>query len=244
MNYAEMTNEELSALKAEYAENLKNAVKKHSDKYEEYKAAMMEFVKSNIADGFDVGIEICEDEVVFKCWNEDEKTDGKYRHFQDVKVRINTEYPNGWENPGVKVARLATYSRDCENGDKWGIAYYKFLVKLAENLENILSAYESTIELVGLRESEQEMYTSRNKFNGVEYMIESREADVKKAEIRNRLSAGVEFNRKNRSCKYKIERVTAKCVFVREGWGSRRYDINDFVFGFLKGTYSFVSENA
>ena len=233
-NYGEMTMVELKAELVKKQKDLAAVNKVVKPLHESYVEDMTKYM-TNIMVNMDVKVEVIDSSSVRI------SIPGKSR--QEITIRMETDYPNGYDAPAVKKVRMETWSAgNVHNGDTEKINYILLMGVIAKNLDDIFKKFTTTKVIKELDEAQSKGQSIRWEIFKIDSAIRALERNDKREEVRKEIKVGtVIMTNKSRDYKATITRMGKKCVFINYGgWRDSRYEIEDIVNRIVNGSWEIV----
>ena len=161
----------------------------------------------------------------------------------EITIRMETDYPNGYDAPAVKKVRMETWSSgNVHNGDTEKINYIMLMGVIAKNLDDIFTKFTTTKVIKELDEAQSKGQSIRWEISKIDSAIRSLERNAKREEVMKEIKVGtVIMTNKSRGYKATITRMGKKCVFINYGgWRDNRYEIDDVVNRVVNGSWEIV----
>lgn len=220
-NYSEMTMVELNAELVKKQNELAEVHKVIKPLRESYVEDMTKYM-TNIVN-MDVKVEVIDSSSVRISIGESS---------QEITIRMETDYPNGYDAPAVKKVRMETWSSgNVHNGDTEKINYIMLMGVIAKNLDDIFNKFTTTKVIKELDEAQSRGQSIRWEISKIDSAIRALERNAKREEVMKEIKVGtVIMTNKSRDYKATITRMGKKCVFINDGgWRDSRYEIDDVV---------------
>lgn len=220
-NYSEMTMVELNAELVKKQNELAEVHKVIKPLRESYVEDMTKYM-TNIVN-MDVKVEVIDSSSVRISIGESS---------QEITIRMETDYPNGYDAPAVKKVRMETWSAgNVHNGDTEKINYIMLMGVIAKNLDDIFNKFTTTKVIKELDEAQSRGQSIRWEISKIDSAIRALERNAKREEVMKEIKVGtVIMTNKSRDYKATITRMGKKCVFINDGgWRDSRYEIDDVV---------------
>lgn len=220
-NYSEMTMVELNAELVKKQNELAEVHKVIKPLRESYVEDMTKYM-TNIVN-MDVKVEVIDSSSVRISIGESS---------QEITIRMETDYPNGYDAPAVKKVRMETWSSgNVHNGDTEKINYIMLMGVIAKNLDDIFNKFTTTKVIKELDEAQSMGQSIRWEISKIDSAIRALERNAKREEVMKEIKVGtVIMTNKSRDYKATITRMGKKCVFINDGgWRDSRYEIDDVV---------------
>lgn len=231
-NYGEMTMVELNAELVKKQNELAEVHKVIKPLRESYVEDMTKYM-TNIVN-MDVKVEVIDSSSV-------RISIGESR--QEITVRMETDYPNGYDAPAVKKVRMETWSAgNVHNGDTEKINYILLMGVIAKNLDDIFKKFTTTKVIKELDEAQSKGQSIRWEISEIDRAIRALERNDKREEVMKEIKVGtVIMTNKSRDYKATITRMDKKCAFINYGgWRDSRYEIDDVVNRVVNGSWEIV----
>ena len=231
-NYGEMTMVELKAELVKKQNELAEVHKVVKPLRESYVEDMTKYM-TNIVN-MDVKVEVIDSSSV-------RISIGESRH--EITIRMETDYPNGYDAPAVKKVRMETWSAgNVHNGDTEKINYIMLMGVIAKNLDDIFNKFTTTKVIKELDEAQSKGQSIRWEISKIDSAIRALERNAKREEVMKEIKVGtVIMTNKSRDYKSTITRMGKKCVFINDGgWRDSRYEIDDVVNRVVNGSWEIV----
>ena len=162
---------------------------------------------------------------------------------QEITIRMETDYPNGYDAPAVKKVRMETWSAgNVHNGDTEKINYILLMGVIAKNLDDIFKKFTTTKVIKELDEAQSKGQSIRWEISKIDSAIRALERNDKREEVMKEIKVGtVIMANKSRDYKATITRMGKKCAFINYGgWRDSRYEIDDVVNRVVNGSWEIV----
>ena len=162
---------------------------------------------------------------------------------QEITIRMETDYPNGYDAPAVKKVRMETWSAgNVHNGDTEKINYILLMGVIAKNLDDIFKKFTTTKVIKELDEAQSKGQSIRWEISKIDSAIRALERNDKREEVMKEIKVGtVIMTNKSRDYKATITRMGNKCAFINYGgWRDSRYEIDDVVNRVVNGSWEIV----
>ena len=162
---------------------------------------------------------------------------------QEITIRMETDYPNGYDAPAVKKVRMETWSvGNVHNGDTEKINYILLMGVIAKNLDDIFKKFTTTKVIKELDEAQSKGQSIRWEISKIDSAIRALERNDKREEVMKEIKVGtVIMTNKSRDYKATITRMGNKCAFINYGgWRDSRYEIDDVVNRVVNGSWEIV----
>ena len=162
---------------------------------------------------------------------------------QEITIRMETDYPNGYDAPAVKKVRMETWSAgNVHNGDTEKINYIMLMGVIAKNLDDIFKKFTTTKVIKELDEAQSKGQSIRWEISKIDSAIRALERNDKREEVMKEIKVGtVIMTNKSRDYKATITRMGKKCAFINYGgWRDSRYEIDDVVNRVVNGSWEIV----
>lgn len=166
---------------------------------------------------------------------------GKSR--QEITIRMETDYPDGYDAPAVKKVRMETWSAgNVHNGDTEKINYILLMGVIAKNLDDIFTKFTTTKVIKELDDAQSKGQSIRWEISKIDSAIRALERNAKREEVMKEIKVGtVIMTNKSRGYKSTITRMGKKCAFINDGgWRDSRYEIDDVVNRVVNGSWEIV----
>ena len=161
----------------------------------------------------------------------------------EITIRMETDYPNGYDAPAVKKVRMETWSAgNVYNGDTEKINYIMLMGVIAKNLDDIFTKFTTTKVIKELDDAQSKGHTIRWEISKIDSAIRSLERNAKREEVMKEIKVGtIIMTNKSRDYKATITRMGNKCAFINYGgWRYSRYEIDDVVNRVVNGSWEIV----
>ena len=161
----------------------------------------------------------------------------------EITIRMETDYPNGYDAPAVKKVRMETWSAgNVYNGDTEKINYILLMGVIAKNLDDIFTKFTTTKVIKELDDAQSKGHTIRWEISKIDSAIRSLERNAKREEVMKEIKVGtIIMTNKSRDYKATITRMGNKCAFINYGgWRDSRYEIEDVVNRVVNGSWEIV----
>ena len=161
----------------------------------------------------------------------------------EITIRMETDYPNGYDAPAVKKVRMETWSAgNVYNGDTEKINYILLMGVIAKNLDDIFTKFTTTKVIKELDDAQSKGQSIRWEISKIDSAIRSLERNVKREEVMKEIKVGTDImTNKSRDYKATITRMGKKCAFINDcGWRDSRYEIEDVVNRVVNGSWEIV----
>lgn len=231
-NYGEMTMVELIAELAKKQNELAEVHKVVKPLRESYVEDMTKYM-TNIVN-MDVKVDVIDSSSVRISIGESSK---------EITIRMETDYPNGYDAPAVKKVRMETWSAgNVHNGDTEKINYILLMGVIAKNLDDIFTKFTTTKVIKELDDAQSKGQSIRWEISKIDSAIRALERNAKREEVMKEIKVGtVIMTNKSHDYKYTITRMGKKCVFINDGgWRDSRYEIEDVVNRVVNGSWEIV----
>ena len=232
-NYGEMTMVELKAELVKKQNELAEVHKVIKPLRESYVEDMTKYM-TNIVN-MDVKVEVIDSSSVRI------SIPGKSR--QEITIRMETDYPDGYDAHAVKKVRMETWSAgNVHNGDTEKINYIMLMGVIAKNLDDIFTKFTTTKVIKELDDIQSKGQSIRWEISKIDSAIRTLERNAKREEVMKEIKVGtVIMTNKSHDYKYTITRMGKKCVFINDGgWRDSRYEIDDVVNRVVNGSWEIV----
>ena len=166
---------------------------------------------------------------------------GKSR--QEITIRMETDYPDGYDAHAVKKVRMETWSAgNVHNGDTEKINYILLMGVIAKNLDDIFTKFTTTKVIKEPDDAQSKGQSIRWEISKIDSAIRSLERNDKREEVMKEIKVGtVIMTNKSRDYKATITRMGNKCAFINYGgWRDSRYEIEDVVNRIVNGSWEIV----
>ena len=234
-NYGEMTMVELKAELVKKQNELAKVNKVVKPLHESYVEDMTKYMMTNIMVNMDVKVEVIDSSSVRI------SIPGKSR--QEITVRMETTYPNGYGASEVKKVRMETWSAGTvHNGDTEKINYILAMGVIAKNLDDIFTKFTTTKVIKELDEAQSKGNTIRWEISKIDSAIRALERNAKREDVMKELKVGTVIRTSQRTgAKFTIVRMGKKCAFINDGdWRDSRYEIGYIANQIVSGSWEIV----
>lgn len=165
----------------------------------------------------------------------------------EITIRMETDYPNGYDAPAVKKVRMETWSAgNVYNGDTEKINYILLMGVIAKNLDDIFTKFTTTKVIKELDEAQSKGHTIRWEISKIDSAIRSLERNAKREEVMKEIKVGT-IIKTNKQFGYKavIIQMGNRCALLSQGdlgdWGGDgRFEIEDVVNRIVNGSWEIV----
>ena len=232
-NYGEMTMVELKAELVKKQNELAEVHKIVKPLHESYVEDMTKYM-TNIVN-MDVKVEVIDSSSV--------RISIPGESSNEITIRMETDYPNGYDAPAVKKVRMETWSAgNVYNGDTEKISYILLMGVIAKNLDDIFTKFTTTKVIKELDDAQSKGHTIRWEISKIDSAIRSLERNAKREEVMKEIKVGtIIMTNKSRDYKATITRMGNKCAFINYGgWRYSRYEIDDVVNRVVNGSWEIV----
>ena len=232
-NYGEMTMVELKAELVKKQNELAEVHKVVKPLHESYVEDMTKYM-TNIVN-MDVKVEVIDSSSV--------RISIPGESSNEITIRMETDYPNGYDAPAVKKVRMETWSAgNVYNGDTEKINYILLMGVIAKNLDDIFTKFTTTKVIKELDDAQRKGQSIRWEISEIDRAIRALERNDKREEVRKEIKVGtVIMTNKSRDYKATITRMGNKCAFINYGgWRDSRYEIDDVVNRVVNGSWEIV----
>lgn len=232
--YGEMTMVELKAELVKKQKELAEVHKVIKPLHESYVEDMTKYM-TNIMVNMDVKVDVIDSSSVRIF------LPGKSR--QEITVRMETDYPDGYDAPAVKKVRMETWSAgNVHNGDTEKINYILAMGVIAKNLDDIFKKFTTTKVIKELDEAQSKGNTIRWEISDIDRAIRALERNAKREDVMKELKVGTVIRTSQRTgAKLTIVRMGKKCAFINDGdWRDSRYEIGYIANQIVNGSWEIV----
>ena len=232
-NYGEMTMVELKAELVKKQNELAEVHKVVKPFHESYVEDMTKYMTNMV--NMDVKVEVIDSSSV--------RISIPGESSNEITIRMETDYPNGYDAPAVKKVRMETWSAgNVYNGDTEKINYIMLMGVIAKNLDDIFTKFTTTKVIKELDDAQSKGHTIRWEISKIDSAIRALERNAKREEVMKEIKVGtIIMTNKSRDYKATITRMGNKCAFINYGgWRDRRYEIDDVVNRVVNGSWEIV----
>ena len=162
---------------------------------------------------------------------------------QEITIRMETDYPDGYDAPAVKKVRMETWSAgNVHNGDTEKINYILLMGVIAKNLDDIFTKFTTTKVIKELDEAQSKGHTIRWEISEIDRAIRALERNSKREDVMKELKVGTVIRTSQRTgAKFTIVRMGKKCAFINDGdWRDSRYEIGYIASQIVNGSWEIV----
>lgn len=161
----------------------------------------------------------------------------------EITIRMETDYPNGYDAPAVKKVRMENWSvGNVHNGDTEKINYIMLMGVIAKNLDDIFNKFTTTKVIKELDEVQSKGQSIRWEISKIDSAIRALERNANREDVMKNIKVGtIILVDKKWGYKATINRIGKKCVFINHGgWRDNRYEIDDVVNLIANGYWEIV----
>ena len=232
-NYGEMTMVELKAELVKKQNELAEVHKVIKPLHESYVEDMTKYMTTIV--NMDVKVEVIDSSSV--------RISIPGESSNEITIRMETDYPNGYDAPAVKKVRMETWSAgNVYNGDTEKINYIMLMGVIAKNLDDIFTKFTTTKVIKELDDAQSKGQSIRWEISKIDSAIRALERNAKREEVMKEIKVGtIIMTNKSRDYKATITRMGNKCAFINYGgWRYSRYEIDDVVNRVVNGSWEIV----
>lgn len=229
-NYNEMTMAELKSTLVKKQKEYDSAEQVCKPLYKSYVEDMTKYM-SKLVKGMDVKVDVDVDRINLRLEKEHELT-----------LRLEKEYPNGYDAPYVQQMEMNPWSCRVHNGDTSKINYYVLMGIVAPKLDDILVKMTNSKIREELLQAQRKVRTIDWEIEKIENAIVAIERNAKKEDAKKGIKVGaVIVTNKRYGYKSTITRMGKKCVFLNNGgWKDDRYEIANVATWLANGSWELV----
>ena len=150
---------------------------------------------------------------------------GKGRY--EINLRIDDEYPNGFNAPSIKVIKMDTCNvGNVSIGDVDKVNYILAMGVVVQKLDAILNRFTNSKVLAKLSNEQCKLHAVSWEIDKIKNAMRDIERNGKKEDALKEIKAGVVIcTNDGRNIRATITRVGKKCVFLDDGWKNSRYEL-------------------
>lgn len=229
-NFNEMTMAELKEALTKKQKEYDAATKVCEPLYKSFVKDMTKYM-SNLVKGMDVKIEVDVDRINLRLEKEYELT-----------LRLEKEYPNGYDAPYVQQIEMNSCSCRVYNGETYKVNYYVLMGMVAPKLDDILVKMTNSKVREELIQAQRKVRTISWDIEKIENAMSAIWRNAKKEDAKKGIKVGaVILTNKRYGYKSTITRIGKKCVFLNDGGcEDDRYEIADVATWLANGDWELV----
>lgn len=229
-NYNEMTMVELKAELVKKQKEYDAADKVCEPLYKSYVADMTKYM-TKLVEGMDVKVDVDVDCINLRLEKERELT-----------IRLEKEYPNGYDAPYVQQIEMTPWVCRVHNGDTSTVNYYVLVGKVAPKLDDILVKMTNSKIREELLQAQNKAHECNRELAKVERAMHSIEYRAKWEDAKTGIKVGAVIQTHKRyGYKSTITRMGKKYVFLNDGGRKDvRYEIANVATWVANGDWELV----